>query len=473
LLGRQSNTIAAPEENIQKFTAEIISTLNALATLGDIDMSLLPQMFWCACACLSTTVEHEFGQILTLLEALLKKIDLDDPHTAEVLLSHRPSDWMGSHSLQSSLLTGLRSSLTSDRTLKILGILTTFKDARLIDVSHGRLRDVYTAALPWCLHAMATDMHDDSLQAFATNIGRIAEEEGRASIGKIMTSFVKGHFRTKDDFLRQSVASLREHYGADYWTQVVTLLLGLILNNERWLRIQSMQILKVLFQQRETRNPVELLGSELLMPLLRLLETDLAPQALEVLEQPMTISGGPSAKHVLRMSMHTAKFTGDIDFADIFGVPEQSGWCVARADSVREICRANVMAVFDTCKMASRPSQIQFEPEVEALADSLDDDLGGLVQNLHELTTFFQEKPVPSAMPVPSHQLEARVAAILAKSTAPDAYTDTPQTPFLDVFRVGNMSFSDGSDEDSGSDSDHDAFIYDSPGYHNTFSRFQ
>jgi hypothetical protein len=64
LLGRLSNTIAAPDENIQSFTSEIILTLKSLAALSDVDMSLLPQMFWCACACLSITVEREFGQIL-------------------------------------------------------------------------------------------------------------------------------------------------------------------------------------------------------------------------------------------------------------------------------------------------------------------------------------------------------------------------------------------------------------------------
>jgi hypothetical protein len=468
LLGRLSNTIAAPDENIQLFTSEIILTLEALVTLGDVDMSLFPQMFWCACACLATTVEREFAQILGLLDTLLKRVNLDDPHTAELLISHHPSDWTGSMSLQPSLLIGLRSSSTYAGTIKILQTLAKVGDSRLLDHSVGRVRDLYTVSLPWCLHAMTTESHDDSLQEFATNIGEMAERQGLSSISRIMTSFVKGRFRTKDDFLRQSVASLREHYGANSWTEVATLLLGLVLNRERWLRVHSMQILKVLFQQKETRSPVDLLGSELLMPLLRLLETDLAPQALEVLEEPMTISGGPSAKHVLRMSMHGNPLIRDAEsIADIFGVPEESGWCVPRAENHREVCRSNVMAVFDTCKMASRPSRIEFEPEVEALADPLEEDLGGLVQNLHDLTSFFQEDdPSKTHAAVPNHRLEARVAAILAKSTLSDITTDVPQTPLLDVFHVGvrgGTNDSDDSADDSDTDSDHDAFIYDSP----------
>jgi hypothetical protein len=323
---------------------------------------------------------------------------------------------------------------------------------------------------------------DEELRHFAENIGKLAKMEGRHSIHKIMTSFAKSHFRTRDDFLRQSVSSLREHYGTDNWAEIVTLLMGLVLNRERWLRIQTMQILKVLFQQRETRNPLDLLGSELLMPLLRLLETDLAAQALDVLEEPMTMSGGLAAKHVLRMSMHTRvrPMVKDVD-ATVFGVPEESGWCVVKADELRETCRSNVMAVFDTCSFSSRPSQIEFQPEIEALAvmrsrDPIErqSDLGGLVQNLHDLTTFFQDDEVDQAAPaqklpngLPSRRLEARVAAILAKSTAPDTTmeieSDVPPTPFVDVFRVGTMPTSDDeSDDSSDADSEYDAFIFDS-----------
>ena len=469
LIGRLSNTIAAQAVNIQSFTSEITLTLTALTQSSNFDASMLPQVFWCAIAAASTTVESEFNQVLLLLEVLLTRINFDDPETTKLLISHRPPDWTGSASLQPPLLKGLRSSVTVDKTMEILKALTRFDDAELIDPSDGRVRDLYTATLPWCLHAMATDTHDSSLQQFALDIGDLAQREGRESIFRIMTSFAKSRFRTKDDFLRQSVASLREHYGADHWTNIITVLLGLLLNRERWLRVHVMLILKVLFQQKEARNPVGLLGSEFLMPLLRLLETDLASQALEVLEEPLTISGGPSAKQVLRMSMYLTKTASEPmnSIANVFGIPEESGWCVPRPDAVRESCRSNVMAVFDTCKVTSRPSRIVFEPETFVMPDEMDpmeDDLGGLVQNLHDLTTFFQEDSTSSLdLPVgmPNQQLEARVAAILAKSTSSEV-TDVPPTPFLDVFRVGGAVDSDESDGDTDTDSEMDAFVFDS-----------
>ena len=288
-----------------------------------------------------------------------------------------------------------------------------------------------------------------------------------------MTSFAKGRFRTKDDFLRQSVASLREHYGVDHWTEVITLLMGLALNKQRWLQVSTMQILKVLFQQRETKNQVDLLGSELLMPLLRLLESDLAAQALDVLDEPMMqISGGPAAKHVLRMSLHHHLRTSVREVervAEVFGLPQPSGWCVPRTRAARDACRANVVAVFGLGKGNQRPSRIDFQPDEELalLHSQLEDDLGDMVQNLHELSSFFQEDPAVGS--VPHRQLEARVAAILAKSTTEAVDRDVPQTPFVDVLNVGGLSPTYEDSEDSETDSeDSDLFEYDSP----DFARF-
>ncbi len=475
LLARLSNTISRPEENIRSFSKELIHTLKVLGSCLSVDKSLLPQLYWCACSCLSSTVEGEFLQAVAFLESVLDHLDLDDEHTINTLISQHPAGWKGRSSLQSPLLVGLRSSKTSDATFKMLQKLAKVVDSNIIDPTQGRVRDLYTVALPWCYRSMTEDTSDPDLQAFAQDVGFLAEKEGRSSINRIMASFIKGRFRTKEDFLRQSVASLREHYGNEDWTEVVTLLLGLVLNSHRWLRVSALQILKVLFQQRETRNPVERLGSELLMPLLRLLETDLAHAALEVLEEPMTISGGPPAKQVLRMSMQLKSLTKDVEsVSDIFGVPEESGWCVARPERSQDACLSNILAVFETCKVPSRPSQIHFEPEdVERLASpapSEDDDLRGLVRNLHELSSFFQgdnsgEIAPSSSLPTePSQQLEARVAAILAKST--ESSTDIPQTPFIDVFRVESVPGFEqrgGSDDDSDCSSDSGAFVYDSP----------
>ena len=460
LLGRLSNTIASEDENIQLFTAEIILTLRSLADRNDLDPALVPQLFWCACACLSTTVESEFKEVISFLTTLLERIDLDDPRTAELLMSSRPSDWEGPSSLQPPLLVGLRSSVTSDATIDLLCRLAKVQDDRLIDPSGGRVRDLYTLILPYCLRDMVQDSNNDCLNEFTLDLATLAQEDDRSTIVRVMTSFAKRRFRTKEDFTRECVAALREHYSASHWTDVVTLLMGLVLNQDKTMKVHAMQILKVLFHQKDTRNPVGLVGSELLMPLLRMLETDLAAQALDVLDEPIVIANSMPAKHVLRMSMHIGShLSRNLESeADVFGVPLESGWSVPKPELAREICRTNVMAVFDTCKVPARPSRIDFEPEdlVMLSSESIqDEDLGDLVQNLHELSTFFQE-PSHHKQPMPNTRLEARVAAILAKSAA-----DVPQTPFVDVFRVGSMDDYDDSDDDSASDSGSDLFEYD------------
>ena len=121
----------------------------------------------------------------------------------------------------------------------------------------------------------------------------------------------------------------------------------------------------------------------------------------------------------------------------------------------------NVGAVCDLHKAPLRPSQSTFhEEDMLALSEihhSGEEDLGDLVQNLHELSNFFQDDAYGPA--VPTRQLEARVAAILAKSTDPSV--DAPATPFGDVFDVTTSSSSDLSDDDYPSDVESDLFEYD------------
>ncbi|KZT70488.1 hypothetical protein DAEQUDRAFT_764653 [Daedalea quercina L-15889] len=468
-LGRLGSSIAESESGISRFNVEMIDTLKTMVSWSTLDLTLIPVLFWCAVACLSTTVEDEFLHTLELLDALLDRLDLDDPETMQALLDRKPEKWQGASYLQPCLLTGLRASNTAALTFKLLQRLAKVSEGRLIDPSEGRVRDLYVVALPCCLQAMTDGKQDPDLQEFALSIGRLAEEEARPSINRIMTSFAKNRFRTKDDFLRESVASLRDHYGSDHWTNVITLLMGLVLNKEQWLRISTMQILKVLFQQRETRRPVDLLGSELLMPLLRLLETDLASQALDVLDEPMQISGGPAAKHVLRMSLYThlradAKEVESV--AEIFGIPQESGWCVPRSDALRKMCKQNLYALrlvvhpYDPDQPLAQHDYPEMTPPYDERLHP-EDDLGEMVQNLHELSAFFKEER--AVVPDANRQLEARVAAILAKST--DTTGDVPQTPFADVFdvdAVGPPSPYEDSD-DSDYDTSSDLFEFDSP----------
>ena len=464
ILGRLCTTISDDETELHHFAEAIISTLVVSVSSHDLNPVLLPRLFWATASCLMTVVESEFTAAVKLLSALLSKLDLDNAEFVESVLAQRPESWNGTYNLQTCLLSGLRSATTMADTFGALQRLTRVSDSRLIEPSERRVRDLFALSLPWCLHSMTSDSRDAPLDDFCTSIANLASQEGRDTIARIMTSFVKNRFRTKDDFLRQSIAGLREYYSATRWPDIATLLLGLVLNKENWVRIHTMQVLKAFFQQRDPRNAHHSLATEHLMPLLRLVEGDLAAEALDVLEEPTKVSGGQNSRNVLRMSMHSSFNAPPVDEGEIFGVPEDSGWCIPRVKSRRSICRNNMMAVAQTCIGALRPSYIDLESrsQIISFSDALDEDLGVLVQDLHELSEFFQNtKPHPRIL-VPSQQLEERVASIIARST--DNSNDAPQTPFTDVFHIGKPNnYSDDSGNDSGSDSELDAFIYDSP----------
>ncbi|KZV99602.1 hypothetical protein EXIGLDRAFT_698301 [Exidia glandulosa HHB12029] len=444
VIGRLSNTVSDPDDHIQAFTVEILRTMTSLLESSELDMNLVPQLFWCTLACLSTTVEEEYVQALAMTKALLAKIDLNDEDNILYLEETRPETWSSaSADLQSSVLVGLRSSVTSASSWELLQQIVQLDGANFIGSPTGRVRDAFAVCIPWCLQAM-DDKTTDSMADFAMNLSGLAERSGYPSIQRVMVSFAKQRFRTRDDFLRQALSSLREHFAATM-ADTCTLLLGLVLNSTRWLQLRSMEVLKVLFTHRETWNPIRLAGSELLMPLLRLLPTDMSSQALDVLDQPIAVFGGPSAAQVVRMSMQNVK-------PNIFGPPQESGWSIAKPDQARTLTRMNLLAVFETCKVLDMPpsslvfeqedtiaspvslrSQRQFGSSTSVSSPTARNTVYGiseLLSNLHALTSYFADEG-------PSHEAESKVNAILApRGDRTHRTTDTARWALLHLLLV-------------------------------------
>ncbi|KAG8937043.1 Cell morphogenesis protein PAG1 [Tulasnella sp. 419] len=432
MLHRLSNTISDPNKQFQAFAREIMLTLRMLTRSHGLDSGLLPSLFWSSTACLSTVVETEFSLTLDIFSNLIEKIDFTDEAIVRSLEASKPSEWQGDGlSLHHLVMFGLRSSGTSSASFELLTKLAKLPHTVAIDPSDARLRCLFTVALPWCLQALEEKIMDPVIAEFAIDIASIADSSQRSGISRIMISVAKNRFRTKDDFLRQAVGCLREYFMASHSTEIVTILLGLVLNDQSWLRLKTMQILKLLFGHAETRNPLILHGTDLLMPLLRLLTTEFAQQALEVLDEPLAVSGGPTATQVLRMSMHRPNIEGG-DLGDIFGFPNESGWCIAKPHEMTETCRHNIFAVCTSFHIsASMPaSMILFTNEDgEVNDDGMENGIGrmdpsrtvfsdvgsvgDLVNTLHDLGEFFQNERQQ-----PSSNVEERVAMILNRSFA-------------------------------------------------------
>lgn len=479
MIGRITNTISEPEKNIQAFTREMLVTFAAIVK-SDVDPALLPPIFWCACACLSTTMEMEFLTVLALMDTLFQRLDLNDAATVDSLRAHRPAKWSGPDpNLQSMVIMGLRSSVTYEASFALLAKLAKISGGWLIEDSPNRVRELFTIALPSCIHVKDGGEVQGDLNSFTIDISRLAERYNCISISKLAKSFAKGIIRTREDLVRQGVACLRDEFGS----QAVSLLLGLVCNSERWLKMKSMEILKVLFQHPQSRMP--LARSELLNPLLRLLSTDLAPQALEVLDEPLAIAAGPSPAYAFRMSvagLEPSKEETSEGSASHFNLaPSESGWSIPHNDQLVAACRENTLAVFDTCKPNNRPSVINFEPEtrsrlaVTSSFFSLENptSLGDLVSTLNELNDFFQKDEGEAfsnggRRAANNQAAYNRATEILSRSlgrtsgqraapssgdshqrsiestneglNAPNTDTDQPPTPFVGLFSVGGTS---------------------------------
>ncbi|PWN23960.1 hypothetical protein BCV69DRAFT_279866 [Microstroma glucosiphilum] len=362
MLGRLSNTISDPNAGIQSFSLEILYTLTALVRWTDDSedqQHLFSQTFWAAVACLSTVNEGEFEVAIDMLDGLLDKLDIGEPEVISLLLSKLPEGWEGERgAIQPLVLRGLRSSVTSATSFKVLSRLAKIQDCTLIDASpDDRLAFLFVNALPWFLQSTdaLAQARDEAVLTLAEDIATLAEARGKADLARVASSIAKARFRTKDDLVRQAINCVRANFLPRLAPRLAVSLLGLTLNQHEWLRNQTMQVLKIFFQVVDTRSDeFARLGSELLMPLLRLLSTPLAAQALEVLDEPIAIHGGPAANQILRMSLqwgNPSRRREQASDAAIFGAPDDSGWAVANPQELTSRTRINVQAVFKMCEM--------------------------------------------------------------------------------------------------------------------------
>lgn len=344
MLARLSSTFGSPSAEIQTFNNEVLRTLACIVqSLSVEDMSNYPQIFWCLTACLATPYEAEFNEVIELFSHVLDKTNLADPVVVTHLVSFRPTDWVGPPPhLQALLLIGLRSAKTAMMTFDLIRRLTSVPDSELIDEPDVRLLHGFVAALPWMLHSTDLGEPNEELAGMASDLAVIAEEQGNASFARLLTSFAHNRFRSKDDFIRQAAKLLLEHIHT-HALEIVTLLLGFVLNRNDWMRDKALQVLALILSNSEVAPLLAPHSRELVRPLLRLVPTKHAAQALELLDLPLFTSTDPA------------------DPCDpLFGPIDASGWSVPSANERSEVTRSNVLAVFNTVSVESRAASAHF-----------------------------------------------------------------------------------------------------------------
>ncbi|EGV63049.1 transcriptional activator leucine zipper [Yamadazyma tenuis ATCC 10573] len=369
MLHRLSNTISDETPDIQGFAMQILMTLNAInAELDSEKLIDFPQLFWSGVACLSTIHEQEFIEVLSAMTKFVSKIDLDSPETVSCLISTFPPKWEGRfEGLQQVVMVGLRSATAYDQTMRFLDKLNTLQDSEIIGQGDGRLLMTIVANLPRFLHSLDSKTANPEVETAALVLSGMSERNQKPSLAKIFVSLAKNRFRSKKDFLVQTISSIKAVFFPEYEPQTLVLLLGLLSNKTSWIKLETLSILKYVMPMVElSRDEFVGVGADLISPLLRLLLTDYAEPALEVLDEAVSISGSQLDRDVLRMSLGNSSMKKEYEkTATLFGIPDDSGWAIPMPSVTAASTRNNVHAVFSTCTATSLITEIPQDEEIQ------------------------------------------------------------------------------------------------------------
>ncbi|KAI9374728.1 cell morphogenesis N-terminal-domain-containing protein [Aspergillus egyptiacus] len=499
MLARLSNTIAAHEEaDYRTFSMEILTTLKIIiSSRAPEDLLRYPQLFWTTCACLGTIHETEFIESIGMLEKFLDRVNLAEPGVVAELISGQPPKWEGGFDgIQVLVYKGLKSSQSLNRTLDILHRLSALPNNELIGDS-TRLLFTILGNLSHFLHQFDPNVDDPKTLARATLLARVAEGEGCPRLAASLLGFANGQYKAENDFLNHIVTEIRSYYFPQQDVQSMIFLMGLLTNPTDWFRLKVMKILCTVIPEIDMRRPeVTSHGPDLISPLLRLLQTDLCPQALQVMDHIMTVSGNPMEKHHIRMSMASSSSSKAVRkeyerIQSLYGIPEPTGWSIPMPAAQSGVTQHNVHQVFYTCAEADRmEAQESAPPEVEFHTDEYNDaffpmradtmnsvdtqtdgNMGDLVQKLDSLDDFFEETetshPPLDALPdmglrgfagayadTNASIYDQQTAPILRKSLARTASTSSFHNGLVDS-RPSNMRFDSAGIHSAGTSSPH------------------
>jgi len=485
MLARLSNTIADEETDYQTFSMEILTTLRIIiSSLAQSDLLDYPQLFWTTCACLNTIHESEFIESLGMLEKFLDRLDLGDPMVVTQLIEGQPPKWEGGFDgLQDLVFKGLKSSESFERTLDVLHRLSGLPNNELLGDGTRQLFTIL-ANLPHFLQCFDQGFTNQKPIMHASLLARVAENEGCPRLAASIFGFANQQYKAEGVFLDHIVTEIKSYYFPQLDFQCLIFLMGLLTNTTDWFRIKTMKILCVLIPEVDMRrNEVTCHGPDLISPLLRLLQTNLCPQALEVLDHIMTVAGNPMERHHLRMSMASATSSRAIRkeyerIQSLYGIPEPSGWSVPMPATQSSMTRNNVHAVFYTCAEADNLTvRDAITPNVEFRAEEYTDsffpmradtmrsvdtqndgNMGDMVQKLDSLDDFFDDETddtIPTLNPVAppmirgftgnyidtnAHLYDQQTAPILRKSLARTGSTSSFQNGLAES-RTANFRF--------------------------------
>ena len=457
MLARLSNTIADEQTDYQTFSMEILTTLKVIiGALNPDDLLRYPQLFWTTCACLNTIHEREFSEALGMLEKLLERLDMAESLVVQTLMAAKPPKWEGEFSgLQPLVYKGLKSEDSLNRTLLILHRFADLPDNDLTGHDNRLLYSIL-ANLPCFLHEYDLEGKGCSASSCALRLAEVSIGQNCSDIAQCLTAFANGYYRSSSDFLASIVSAVKGLFFPRCDAQSLVFLMGFLTNKSPWFRLRTMEILCALIPEIDMRRPeISCHGPDLISPLLRLLQTDLCPQALEVMDHIMEVSGNPMERHHIRMSLASGSARAIRKEYErthsLYGIPLSSGWSIPVPAVYSSLTRNNVHAVFYTCgdsemiqtKAAATP-ELEFHTD-EGYSDSYftthrtgtmrsvdtitDANMGDLVHKLDSLDDFFDE-PDPIIDTKDSHAIIPNYVAVDMRENGTNIY-DQQTAPIL------------------------------------------
>lgn len=422
MLARLSNTVADEDAEIQSFAMEILTTLKTLISKLDTEkLTAFPQLFWTTCACMESINEREFLESVEMLSEYMEKVDLQQLSVRRSLMDGQPSKWDGQFDgLQPLLYKGLRSSICLEATLKTINKMVRLPSDPLIG-DDNRIFFAVLANLPRFLHAAEQSTLPEDVAQTAETLLEVAVGQGLSSLALVLNDYLSRLHETPKDFITGVLAALKESYLPQMDFAMITTLMGMLTNRLAWVKTNTMRILRIIIPEIDMRKP-EMAGhgSDLISPLLRLLQTEFCMEALGVLDNIMTMSGSSMDKHHLRMSMTrpTSKAVRKEyeRTQSLFGIPEDSGWAIPVPAKKTDSTRTNIHAAFYMCQGAEGGLTVEAAPtpEVEFHTDEFpygyfpisdrtdtmmsdegrgDGGVGDLVSKLDSLDDFFDDLP--------------------------------------------------------------------------------
>lgn len=376
MLARLSNTIADEDAEIQTFSMEILTTVKTLIVKLDPEKLLsLPQLFWTTCACLESINEREFLEAVGMLNEYLGKLDFHDPDVRMTLLEGRPPRWDGTfEGIQPLLYKGLRSANCIEPTLSTLDRLVVLASDGLIG-SDDRLFFTAIANFPRFLEVLERrpEVLPEDVMNTAEILFAVAEAQDFACICGALDRFMQCQYQDSSDFLHDLFGALRDVYLPQLDFKMLVMLMGFLTNGLSYVKIMTMRILTVVIPETEMRKPeIAGHGSDLISPLLRLLQSEYCMEALQVLNTIMPMPGSSMDKHHLRMSMTQSSSRAIRKEYErtqsLFGIPEESGWAVPVPAKKTDTTRANIHAAFYMCQSDAEDGPLSEPtptPEVE------------------------------------------------------------------------------------------------------------